>query len=176
MNNEELSDCLCFSSPVGWITICASSAGIYRLDLHGQSPPDRNSAPENRPKVSSQFELKSNRHQSLLHDAKTAILTYFSKRIPLPDLPLDIRSGTAFQQDVWRSLCKVPFGETRSYRDIAKSIDKPRAFRAVGQACGSNPIAIIIPCHRVVAQNGKLGGYGSGLHIKRALLELERNP
>ena len=89
------------------------------------------------------------------------------------DLPLDLR-GTAFQRRVWAALLEIPFGETRSYGDITRVLGVPlRAARAVGTANGSNPCAIVVPCHRVIASGGKLGGYGGGLPLKRRLLALE---
>lgn len=88
-------------------------------------------------------------------------------------LPLAAR-GTAFQQAVWQALCDIPYGETRSYSDIARTIGKPDAVRAVGAANGRNPLSIIVPCHRVIGQNGSLTGYAGGLEIKKALLALER--
>lgn len=86
--------------------------------------------------------------------------------------PVDLQ-GTAFQIKVWEALKNIPFGEVRSYSDIAQAIRKPKAVRAVANACGQNPISIIIPCHRVIAKSGGLGGYGSGLQYKRQLLTLE---
>jgi AraC family transcriptional regulator of adaptative response/methylated-DNA-[protein]-cysteine methyltransferase len=88
------------------------------------------------------------------------------------DLPLDIRA-TSFQRRVWEALRAIPYGETRTYGEIAAAVGSPRAARAVGQACGANPVSIIVPCHRVVAGGGKLGGYGWGLERKRWLLEHE---
>jgi methylated-DNA-[protein]-cysteine S-methyltransferase len=88
------------------------------------------------------------------------------------DLPLDPK-GTGFQSAVWRALLEIPYGETCSYGDLARAIDRPAAVRAVGAANGSNPIAIIIPCHRVIGASGKLVGYGGGLPMKRMLLDLE---
>jgi len=88
-------------------------------------------------------------------------------------VPLDLRAGTAFQQAVWRTLRKIPRGETRSYAWVARKIGKPKAARAVGAACGANPVPIIVPCHRVVASDGSLGGFGGGLPLKRRLLALE---
>lgn len=82
--------------------------------------------------------------------------------------------GTAFQQSVLEELMKIPYGETRSYRDIALALDKPRAVRAVGGANGANPIPIVIPCHRVLGSDGSLTGFGGGLDTKRYLLDLER--
>jgi methylated-DNA-[protein]-cysteine S-methyltransferase len=86
--------------------------------------------------------------------------------------PLDLR-GTPFQLKCWRALLRIPYGETRSYADIARAVGKPQAFRAVGMANNRNPIAIVVPCHRVVASDGTLCGYGGGLDVKRKLLELE---
>jgi AraC family transcriptional regulator of adaptative response/methylated-DNA-[protein]-cysteine methyltransferase len=85
---------------------------------------------------------------------------------------LDLQ-GTEFQKRVWAELRRIPFGSTRSYADVAKRIGKPAAFRAVANACGANPIPILVPCHRVVASGGKIGGFGGGLHRKRLLLEKE---
>jgi len=88
------------------------------------------------------------------------------------DLPLDIR-GTEFQKVVWKELVKIPYGETISYKDMAVAIKKSKASRAVGTANGKNPLCIIIPCHRVIASDGSLGGYSGGLSIKMKLLKLE---
>ncbi len=88
-------------------------------------------------------------------------------------VPLDPDGGTGFQRSVWEELTRIPYGETRSYGDIASSVGNPRAARAVGLANKSNNIPILIPCHRVIRGNGGLGGYGSGIHIKRKLLALE---
>jgi AraC family transcriptional regulator of adaptative response/methylated-DNA-[protein]-cysteine methyltransferase len=102
-----------------------------------------------------------------------AILSYLDGREPHLDLPLDIRA-TAFQRRVWQELQRIPFGETRSYTDIARAIGVPRATRAVARACATNPAALVIPCHRVVREDGALGGYRWGLERKQALLERER--
>jgi AraC family transcriptional regulator of adaptative response/methylated-DNA-[protein]-cysteine methyltransferase len=90
----------------------------------------------------------------------------------MPDMPIDVR-GTAFQEAVWRELRKIPAGETRSYADIAAAIGEPGAVRAVGTANGSNPVAVLVPCHRVIRSDGTLGGYGGGLDRKRKLLAAE---
>ncbi len=87
--------------------------------------------------------------------------------------PLDMR-GTRFEKKVWAALKRIPYGKTRSYQDIAKSIGHPKAFRAVGNANGSNSIPLIIPCHRVIESNGGLGGFGHGLKVKKNLLNLEK--
>ena len=88
-------------------------------------------------------------------------------------VPLDLTAGTPFQQAVWRALLKIPRGETRSYAWVAKQVGRPRATRAVGAACGSNPVPLIVPCHRVVASDGSLGGFSGGLPVKKKLLKLE---
>jgi AraC family transcriptional regulator of adaptative response/methylated-DNA-[protein]-cysteine methyltransferase len=103
-----------------------------------------------------------------------AILAYLDGREPHLDLPLDIRA-TAFQRRVWQELQQIPFGETRTYTDVAKAIGRPKATRAVAQACASNPAALVIPCHRVVRNDGALGGYRGGIERKDALREME-NP
>ena len=91
---------------------------------------------------------------------------------PARGLSLDVR-GTEFQRAVWRELSRIPAGATRSYADIAKAIGKPKATRAVANACGANNLPVVIPCHRVIAKDGSIGGYTGGLHIKRALLDAE---
>lgn len=89
------------------------------------------------------------------------------------DLPLNPK-GTDFQKCVWRALCDIPYGETRTYKQIAEAIGNPKAVRAVGMANNRNPITIIVPCHRVIGANGKLVGYGGGLEMKEFLLRLEK--
>jgi len=98
---------------------------------------------------------------------------YFAGELENFDLPL-APEGTAFQKKVWDELCQIPYGETISYGALAKRIGNPNASRAVGLANGSNPIPIVIPCHRVIGSNGKLTGYGGGLPIKEKLLALEK--
>lgn len=97
---------------------------------------------------------------------------YFSGKLHQFSVPLDLR-GTDFQRKVWRLLLDIPYGETCSYGDIARMLGRPTASRAVGRAVGTNSIAIIVPCHRVIGANGNLIGYGGGLYKKRALLDLE---
>lgn len=98
---------------------------------------------------------------------------YFEGKDPHFSLQLELH-GTEFQQKVWEACATIPYGETRSYADLAKAIGNPKATRAVGTALGKNPIPIIIPCHRVLRTNGDLGGYAGGLDVKRKLLELEK--
>lgn len=98
---------------------------------------------------------------------------YFQGRRKTFDIPCRTQ-GTAFQEKVWAALREIPYGETRSYRDIAEAIGHPKAYRAVGMASHANPIFIIIPCHRVIGADGSLTGYGGGLPMKKALLMLEK--
>lgn len=110
---------------------------------------------------------------SLLQEPIRQLRAYFAGELENFDLAL-APQGTPFQQKVWGELCRIPYGETISYGELAKRIGNPNASRAVGLANGSNPIPIIIPCHRVIGSNGKLTGYGGGLPIKEKLLALER--
>ena len=97
---------------------------------------------------------------------------YFAGRRRDFSFPLDLR-GTEFQLACWRALIAIPYGETRTYADIARAVGRPQGFRAVGMANNRNPVAIVVPCHRVIASDGTLCGYGGGLDIKKKLLELE---
>ena len=99
---------------------------------------------------------------------------YFTGKRSSFSLPLDLNSGTDFQRKVWRALRRIPYGQTKTYGEVARAIGSPKTSRAVGAACGQNPIPIIVPCHRVVAHNQKLGGFSGGLHWKKRLLALER--
>ena len=105
-------------------------------------------------------------------EAARQLRAYFAGQLRRFNLPLDLR-GTEFQLRVWRELERIPYGETRSYSQIATTIGSPRVVRAVGAANGANPIPIVVPCHRVIGAGGKLVGYGGGLPLKKRLLELE---
>jgi methylated-DNA-[protein]-cysteine S-methyltransferase len=113
-------------------------------------------------------------NKELFREATRQLEAYFSGKLEYFDLKL-APEGTEFQKSVWKALCKIPYGETRTYKDIAASVGKPKAYRAVGLANNRNPIAIIVPCHRVIGSNGKLTGYASGLDVKAFLLKLEEN-
>lgn len=104
--------------------------------------------------------------------AANELLAYFAGTLRVFSVPLDMQ-GTDFQLSVWTHLLKIPYGETRSYAQVAEAVGRPKAVRAVGAANGSNPVAIIVPCHRVIGSSGKLTGYGGGLPLKKRLLELE---
>jgi len=104
--------------------------------------------------------------------AEHELKAYFSGELKEFTVPVDVR-GTEFQRAVWRELCNIPYGKTASYKDIAEAVGRPKAFRAVGGANHNNPVAIIVPCHRVVGHDGSLTGFGGGLDIKAFLLEHE---
>ena len=97
---------------------------------------------------------------------------YFAGKLRQFTVPLDLR-GTVFQLQVWEVLCSIPYGVTRSYREVAQALGNPKATRAVGQAIGSNPVSIVVPCHRIIGSDGRLTGYGGGLNRKKVLLNLE---
>ncbi len=109
----------------------------------------------------------------VLSGVRRELDAYFAGRLKTFSTPLAF-AGTPFQNQVWRELCRIPYGETISYLELANRIRNPKAVRAVGMANGANPIAIIVPCHRVIGSDGSLTGFGGGIPTKRALLELER--
>lgn len=108
-----------------------------------------------------------------LKATRSSIFAALDGRTPKALPPLDISIGTDFQMSVWKALISIPAGETRSYAEIASQLGKPRAARAVGQACGANPVPLLIPCHRVLAADRKIGGFSGGLEWKRELLKIE---
>jgi methylated-DNA-[protein]-cysteine S-methyltransferase len=112
------------------------------------------------------------RDDAALSEARAQLQAYFAGELRGFELPL-AAEGTPFQQRVWRALCDIPYGETISYGELARRIGQPAAARAVGLANGQNPIAIVVPCHRVIGANGSLTGYGGGLERKRWLLAHE---
>ncbi|MHA3841367.1 methylated-DNA--[protein]-cysteine S-methyltransferase [Sphingomonas aestuarii] len=150
-------------SAVGELTLVASDAGLVAV-LWSHDDVDRVRLGER---------VADDDHPVLIA-AATQLDDYFAGRRTAFDLPLDFR-GTDFQKSVWAALLTIPFGETRSYGDIARQIGRPTASRAVGAANGRNPISIIAPCHRVIGANGSLTGFAGGIEAKRLLLALE-NP
>jgi methylated-DNA-[protein]-cysteine S-methyltransferase len=122
------------------------------------------------PSVQSAFPCDD--HHPVVREVMRQLEAYFAGERLEFDLPL-APEGTEFQRRVWKALAEIPYGETRSYGELARSIGKPAAVRAVGAANGRNPIGIIVPCHRVIGSSGKLVGYGGGLPMKQMLLDLE---
>jgi methylated-DNA-[protein]-cysteine S-methyltransferase len=109
----------------------------------------------------------------LIKEATSQLSEYFTGKRKVFDIPLDIE-GTPFQLAVWKALSGIPYGETRSYKEISESIGRAKAYRAVGMACNRNPVAIIIPCHRVIGADGSMTGFASDVGIKEKLLEIEK--
>ncbi|MBY8828796.1 methylated-DNA--[protein]-cysteine S-methyltransferase [Hephaestia mangrovi] len=150
-------------SPVGRLTLVASDRHLVAIAWQDDAAaPPFGAAPETAP-------------HPVLDQTERQLAAYFAGERQDFDLPLDFR-GTDFQRRVWHALLTIPFGETRSYRDIAVQLGQPSATRAVGAANGRNPIPIVAPCHRVIGANGSLTGFGGGLENKAFLLDLEQAP
>ena len=149
------------TSPVGPLFLAASTKGLVQLEFEARMQ-------------------KLNPDTIQLHESKPALAPYirelndyFAGQRREFSIPLDLR-GTDFQLACWHALLEIPYGQTRSYRDIAQAIGHPHAYRAVGMSNNRNPVAIVVPCHRVIASSGSLCGYGGGLDIKRKLLDMEQ--
>jgi methylated-DNA-[protein]-cysteine S-methyltransferase len=148
-------------SPVGKLKLVASDEGLVAV-LWAKEKPNRVSLGQVEKRETHPFLIK----------AKRQIGEYFARNRRSFTLPFDMQ-GTSFQKQVWNALLAIPFGETASYGELAKRLGRPHAARAVGTASGKNPLAIIVPCHRVVGSTGKLTGFAGGLDAKTLLLELE---
>ena len=147
-----------FNTALGRVDVTASAKGLLALTLNRLSPPKAKQQPPH------QYTNLIQRLQAYFNGNKVTFL----------DDKLDLSAATPFQLKVWEITRLIPYGETRSYHWVAEQIGQPAAARAVGQALARNPLPVIIPCHRVVASDGKLGGYSGGLEIKRSLIHLER--
>lgn len=148
-------------SPVGQLTLVADAAGLAGVLFETSRRPHTELAA-----------AKKVRKHPVLDKAEKQLREYFAGKRTAFDVPLS-PTGTPFQKKVWKGLTQIPFGETLSYGGLARKIKSPKAMRAVGAANGRNPIAIIVPCHRVIGENGKLVGFGGGLGVKAKLLKLE---
>jgi AraC family transcriptional regulator, regulatory protein of adaptative response / methylated-DNA-[protein]-cysteine methyltransferase len=155
------------SSPMGRLLVAVTDRGVCAVRMADDDEELEKDLREEFPNA----QLK--RDDSALHESVQKILTHLEKNEPRLDLPLDIKA-TAFQRQVWEHLRAIPYGQTVSYGDVAKALGKPGAVRAVGRACATNPVALVIPCHRVVREDKTLGGYRWGLDRKKKLLEHER--
>ncbi|MBP2170398.1 methylated-DNA-[protein]-cysteine S-methyltransferase [Erwinia toletana] len=153
--------CKLFTSPVGVLTLIASDKGLAAILWENDNPR----------RVRLPLLTEDNQHPILL-ETERQLQRYFAGTLQRFDLPLDF-VGTEFQKKVWTALVAIPFGETRSYGEIARQIGHPAAVRAVGAANGKNPISIVAPCHRVIGANGKLTGFAGGLATKAFLLDIE---
>ena len=148
-------------TPLGTMEILSTSKGITDINFL------KNREPYN--------ERKTNQDPNAVeyaHLAAVQLTEYFDGKRTTFDIPLHLE-GTSFQRRVWKAMLTIPYGHTASYGEIAIKAGSPKAFRAAGGACGKNPISIIIPCHRIIASNGKIGGFSSGLHRKKWLLQHE---
>jgi len=155
------------ASPLGRLLVAVTERGVCAVRMGDTDQELENDLRAEFP------EAKIQRADATLRAAVQKILRHLSQNEPHLDLPLDIRA-TAFQRQVWEQLRTIPYGETVSYGDIAKALGKPGAVRAVGRACATNPVALVIPCHRVVREDKSLGGYRWGLERKQRLLDLEQ--
>ncbi len=152
-------------TPMGDIWSAASAKGLLRLNLPCKEATFLK-------ELGRQIDVEPEYRPGRLDEVSQWLDDYFKGETPTYAKPLDMR-GTPFQKKVWNEIHKIPYGRLTSYGLIAKSIGKPNASRAVGNAVGQNPITIVIPCHRVVWSNGGIGGFGGGLHKKRFLLNVE---
>ncbi|MBM4134423.1 MAG: methylated-DNA--[protein]-cysteine S-methyltransferase [Nitrospira sp.] len=160
-----------FRTSWGWMGVAVSPHGVARIVLPQMSRAraERELIPEGvRGQASSERNIRD-----ILDVARTQILEFLSGRRRELDCPLDLSQGTPFQRKVWRAALAIPYGRVRSYKWIAVRVGGTRYARAVGLALGANPVPILVPCHRVVAQDGSLGGFSCGLPAKRRLLTLE---
>ena len=161
-----------FVSPVGPLFLAASGAGLVALEFDGRLPGQQTIRRNRRDPDAPGKGLRWERSDAQLRPYVGELEEYFAGRRRRFEFRLDLR-GTEFQLACWKALLEIPYGETRTYADIARAVGRPQGFRAVGLANNRNPVAIVVPCHRVIASDGTLCGYGGGLDIKRKLLELE---
>jgi O-6-methylguanine DNA methyltransferase len=171
-----------FISPVGPLFLAASARGLVALEFDARLPGQQTIRPnprdlraENRRsegKLAGTKGIQFEESASAMRAYVQELEEYFAGQRREFSFALDLR-GTDFQLACWRALLAIPYGETRSYGDIARAVGRPQGFRAVGMANNRNPVAIVVPCHRVIASDGTLCGYGGGLDVKRKLLELE---
>jgi len=150
-------------SPAGPLLLAASERGLVLLAF------DRGEFP---PRLTGNSRVAWEESASAIRPYARELNEYFRGQRQGFSFPLDLR-GTPFQISCWHALLDIPYGETRTYADIARTVGRPKGFRAVGLANNRNPIAIVVPCHRVIASDGSLCGYGGGLDVKQKLLELE---
>ena len=154
-------------SPLGFLLVAATERGVCSVKIGD----DEATLEEALGREYAASEIR--REDTRLREWVEAILRHLSGRLPHLDLPLDVQA-TAFERLVWEQLRRIPYGETRSYQEIAEALGRPTSARAVGRACGANPVALLIPCHRVVRKDGDAGGYRWGVTRKEALLDRER--
>ncbi len=155
-----------FPSVFGPIFLARTGRGICRIHL-GDSEESFTS------EIHAKHHVQPIRDNYALRSDSKELEAYFEDGHKIDGIQIDFLEGTRFERRVWEALTQIPHGEVRSYSWVAEEVGSPRASRAVGSACGSNPIPFIVPCHRVISSSGGLGGYGYGLNVKRELLRLE---
>jgi methylated-DNA-[protein]-cysteine S-methyltransferase len=154
-------------SPFGPLLIAATPSGLVRVNLPTYD------AEETLEELAERISPRVLEAPARLDDVRRELDLYFEGKLTEFDLPIDWQLTDGFRKKVQRAINRIPYGQTRTYTDMARSAGNERAVRAAGTACGSNPIPIVVPCHRVLRTGGGLGGYGGGLPMKEALLELE---
>jgi O-6-methylguanine DNA methyltransferase len=159
-------------SSVGPLFLAASERGLVALEFDTRLPGQQTIRPNPRDLRGEKHDVRFEESALLMQSYAHELDEYFAGRRREFSFALDLR-GTEFQLACWRALLAIPYGETRTYAHIARAVGRPRGFRAVGMANNRNPVAIVVPCHRVIASDGTLCGYGGGLDVKRKLLELE---
>jgi O-6-methylguanine DNA methyltransferase len=152
--------------------LAASDQGLVALEFDARLPGQQTIRPNPRDLRAEAKRVRFAESASAMRAYVQELDEYFAGKRRQFSFALDLR-GTEFQQACWRALLAIPYGETRTYADIARAVGRPQGFRAVGMANNRNPVAIVVPCHRVIASDGTLCGYGGGLDVKRKLLELE---
>ncbi len=175
MNRKLTLKTITFETGLGWLVVAESPDGIALVDFMGRDCPTEDAAISTVLRYYPDATLSPGGDSVLLGKTKAYILAYLTNGAPIPKVPLDLRKGTGFDRNVWSEIETIAFGDSMSYGQIAAKVNSAGASRAVGRACGRNPVPILIPCHRVIGSGGKLGGYSSGLDIKRALLDLEKS-
>ena len=153
-----------FETPWGWLQIAASEKGITAIRF-GAVAGDT-------PSIARPI-LENQRAAALIVDARRQVLEYFAGFRRDFSFPVDLSEGTTFQRKVWQAIIRIPYGRVRSYRWVAARVGGTQYARAVGMALGANPVPLAVPCHRVIAHDGSLGGFSCGLPLKRRLLKLE---
>lgn len=152
--------------------MAASNLGLVALEFDARLPGQQTIRPNPRDLRAEASGIRFTESAGAMRPYARELEEYFAGERREFSFALDLR-GTDFQKACWRALLAIPYGETRSYADIARTVGRPQGFRAVGMANNRNPVAIVVPCHRVIASDGSLCGYGGGLDVKRKLLELE---
>lgn len=162
-----------FQTSWGWMGVAASQRGIERIVLPKPSPKAVRDELRARGRFGPVPASDEGVEATLLREAQTQLIAFLANQRRDLDFPLDLSRSTPFQRQVWRTILRIPYGRVRSYRWVADRVGGAHYARAVGNALGANPVPIIVPCHRIVTSEGRLGGFTGGLPVKRKLLELE---